>query len=91
MPTINKLGFLFPLLMKPGVNFINILCSLFCQYPFAKNSQSQTVTREKLRKALSYKKCVHKMLMKLTSDVLYEYQRGSKIEIAFETQTKHPN
>jgi hypothetical protein len=38
----------------------------FCQYPFAKKLQSQNVTREKLRKALSYKKCAHKMLMKLT-------------------------
>jgi len=28
--------------------------------------QSQNVTREKLREALSYKKCSHKMLMKLT-------------------------
>jgi len=33
---------------QPGVNFINILHSLFRQYPFAKKSQSQTVIREKL-------------------------------------------
>jgi hypothetical protein len=38
----------------------------FNQYPFAKKSQSQNVTREKLRKALSYKKFAHKMLMKST-------------------------
>jgi len=30
--------------------------SVFCQYPFAKKSQRQTLIREKLRKALSYKK-----------------------------------
>jgi len=32
-----------------GVIIINILRSLFCQYPLAKKSQSQTVIREKLR------------------------------------------
>jgi len=39
----------------------------FCQYPFDKKSQSQTVTKEKLRKALLYKKCACKLLMKLTT------------------------
>jgi len=54
---------------KPVVNFINILREhfsyenaflpkLFCQ--------SHNVTREKLRKALSYEKQALKMLMKLT-------------------------
>jgi len=50
----------------PGVNFINILLELFCQYPFARKSQSQTVIREKRRNSLSYEKLEHEMLMKLT-------------------------
>jgi hypothetical protein len=51
------------------VNFINILCahfsykSAFLQKSFC---QSQNVTREKLRKALSNEKCVRKMMLKLT-------------------------
>jgi len=51
------------------VNFINILRSRFSYesafYLLKSLCQSQNKTREKLRKALSYKKCVHKMLMKL--------------------------
>jgi len=38
-------------------------------YFAAQKSQSQTVIREKLRKALSYKKRAHKMLMKLMAEV----------------------
>ncbi len=49
-----------------GVNFMNIYLNLLHQYFCAKKVQSQNVTREKLRKALSYKKIVRKMLMKLT-------------------------
>jgi len=51
----------------PGVNFINILHVLFCQYPFAKKSQSQTVIREKVGKAILYEKSARKMVMKLTT------------------------
>jgi len=51
---------LYPLFPTTRVNFINILCALFCQYPFAKKSR-QTVTREKLRKALSCKKFASKI------------------------------
>jgi len=50
---------------SPCVNFINILRALFCQYPFAKKSQSQTVFGEKLRKAFSYEKRASKRLVKL--------------------------
>jgi len=41
----------------------------FCQYPFAKKSQSQTAIREKLGKALFEQKSALKMLMKLTTGV----------------------
>jgi hypothetical protein len=51
-------------------NFINILCQLFGQYPFAKKLQSQNVTREKLHKALSYEKRRRKMLIKSTPSCL---------------------
>jgi hypothetical protein len=54
-----------------GINFINILHELFCQYPFAKKSRSQKVTREKLVEALSYKKFVCKMLIELTLGVIF--------------------
>jgi hypothetical protein len=37
---------------------------LLHQYPLAKKSQSQTVIREKLHKALLYEKGARKMLMK---------------------------
>jgi len=43
---------------------------LLQQYSCTKSLQSQTVTREKLRKTLLYKKGTHKMLMKLTPGVL---------------------
>jgi len=43
-----------------------IYAQLFCQYSFAKKSQSQNLTREKLRKVLLYKKLASKMLMKST-------------------------
>jgi len=39
---------------------------LLHQYPLAKKSQSRTVIREKLHKALLYKKATRKMLAKLT-------------------------
>jgi len=39
------------------------------QYFLPKKLQSQNVTREKLCKALSYKKFVHKMFMKFTTVV----------------------
>jgi hypothetical protein len=42
--------------LTTGVDFINILRVLFCRYPLAKKSQSQTVIREKLCKALWYEK-----------------------------------
>jgi len=40
----------------------------FRQYPFAKKVIKLNVTREKLHKALSYKKRTHKMLMKSTQE-----------------------
>jgi len=55
------------------VNFINILRTHISQErAFLPKSfcQSQNVNREKLREALSYKKRVRKMLMKLTPGVL---------------------
>ncbi len=42
---------------------------LLHQYSSAKQLQSQTVTREKLRKTLWNKEVEHKMLMKLTPDL----------------------
>jgi hypothetical protein len=47
-----------------GVNFISILCSNFA----AIKLQSQNVTREKLLKALMYKKLKGKIKMKLIPD-----------------------
>jgi len=43
--------------------------SLFWQYFSAKKFQSQNVIREKLCKAILYKKFAHKMLIKLTPEV----------------------
>jgi len=43
---------------------------LLRQYSFTKKLQSQTVSREKLNKALSYKKVARKMLVKWTPEVL---------------------
>ena len=40
---------------------------LFCQFPFAKILQTQTVSTEKLLKTLVYKKAAYKMLVKSTS------------------------
>ena len=39
---------------------------LLHQFPFAKKLQTQTVSKEKLHKTLSYKKAACKMLLKLT-------------------------
>jgi hypothetical protein len=58
-----------PPYFPPGVNFINILRAHFCTKElFLPKSfcQSQNVTREKLLNSLSYKKCTHNTLMKLT-------------------------
>jgi len=46
----------------------HFMSSFFCGYSCTKKSQSQTVIREKLRKALSCQKFAHKKLMKLTPD-----------------------
>jgi len=51
------------------VNFINILRAAFALIFFCQKIQSQTVTREKLRKALLYEKGARNMLMKLTPNV----------------------
>jgi len=53
-------------IVKPGVNFIINLRTTFAPIFYAKKLHSQNVTREKLRKALSYKKFSQNMLMKLT-------------------------
>jgi hypothetical protein len=50
----------------PVVNFINIKQAAFAPIFLPKKFQSQTVTREKLPKTLSYKERASKMLMKLT-------------------------
>jgi len=60
----------------PRVNFTNILRALFCQYPFAKKLQSQTVASEKLHEALWYKKCARTMLMKLNTRVPVIFEKG---------------
>jgi hypothetical protein len=52
----------------PVVNSINILRAAFALIFFAKKSQSQTVIREKLHKALPYEKGTREMLMKLAPD-----------------------
>jgi len=52
----------------PVVNCINILQAAFAQiFLRQKKFQSQTVIREKLRKALWYEKGAHKVLLKLTT------------------------
>ncbi len=51
---------------SPWVNFINILNSLFLPTSFCQKITKPKCNREKLRKALSYEKCTHKMLMKST-------------------------
>jgi len=52
--------------LRSVVNFAKNLQAAFAQILFWKKSQSQAVIREKLQKALSYKKGKRKMLMKLT-------------------------
>jgi len=54
--------------MTLWVNFINILLKDFFVQKFV---QSQTLGREKLLKRHSYKKCVRKMLMKMTLRLLF--------------------
>jgi hypothetical protein len=44
------------------------MCSFCAGFLLPKKLQTQTASTEKLRKTLSYKKAVHKMLVKLTSD-----------------------
>jgi len=46
-----------------------IYARVFHQNPFAKKSQNQSVIREKLQNLLSYKKLLHKMLVKLIHDL----------------------
>jgi len=41
----------------------------------------QNVTREKLRKVLSYEKCARKMLMKLTPDGSRDYLKCSRVRM----------
>jgi len=60
-----KVGHKMMMKLTPGVNFLNILCKLFCQNPFAKKSPCQILIREKMRYSILYKKCARKMLMKL--------------------------
>jgi len=58
---------------SPVVKFFNILRATFLrQYTFAKKTQSQTVIREKLRKALLYEKGARKMSMKLTPGLILD-------------------
>ncbi len=59
------------MLMKTtsGVNFINILCLLLSQYPFAKKIQSPNETKKSCAKLVRTKKLAHKMLIKMTTAV----------------------
>jgi len=59
---------------------------LFRQFLGAKKLRSQTVIREKLRKALLYKKFVPKMLMKLTTGGIAGVNPMKKF---FKKQKKH--
>ncbi len=52
----------------PGVNFINILHARFSYKILVPKITKPNITREKRPKRLTYKKCVHKTLMKLTPD-----------------------
>ncbi len=55
--------------LTPGINFINKILLMHFSYKSALRSFFYLhVTREKLLKRLSYEKCVHKMLMKLTPE-----------------------
>ncbi len=51
------------------LNLSTFYARIFRQYFFTKKFQTQNVSREKLRKALSYEKFAIKMLMKLTEGV----------------------
>ena len=51
------------------VNFTNFLRASFCQFPFAKKLQTQTVSTDKLRKTLSNEKDDRKIMLKLTPSV----------------------
>jgi len=63
--------------LPPVVNFINIILpAAFAQIFFAKKLQSQTVIREKLCKALLYKKEAYKILMKLQQGDAFENKQG---------------
>jgi len=52
--------------VSEGVNFINILRAPFGPIFVCPKITKPNVTREKLLNLLSHKKCMHKMLMKLT-------------------------
>jgi len=56
------------------------ISSTFCSCFFAKKPQSQTVIREKLRKALSYEKQARKMLMKFESNPKIEVFGKKRVE-----------
>ena len=51
----------------PEVNVTSILQAVFCQFSFAKKTQTQTVNIDKLFKTLPYTKAARKMLMKLVN------------------------
>jgi len=63
-----------------GVNFIKILRAHFFVQKFI---QSQTLSREKLLKRVSYKKCACKMLMKFTPGWFVSVS-SAKFEIVIE-------
>ncbi len=54
----------------PGVNFINILCMNFSYERCCGSFFYVHVSREKLPQQRSYEKFVHKMLMKLTPEIV---------------------
>jgi len=68
--------------LSPVVNFSNIFEQLLCQYSFAKKLQCLTGNREKLRKALLYKKGARKTLVKFSPgnsrDLTLDFGQGAQ-------------
>ncbi len=59
-----------------GVNFINILRATLLPIFWCQKIAKKNVIREKLLNLLSYKKCVRKMLMKLTPSLTVRWEDG---------------
>jgi hypothetical protein len=68
--------FLYVIGLTPVVNFTHPFFNILSP----KKLLCQTVTREKLRKALLYKKLSSKMLIKLTTDFVLKWKQGGEKE-----------